>query len=1042
MKNPRPATKRTAIGHHKTRQPAPPPAGTFFPFESPALDGPEQKPNLRLLVAAACVAIGAASLLPRQARAADECGPPVAGAVTCTGDTYATGINYVDSTGLTLNLNNPAMTVTAPNGVVVPPSGDDAVSITGAAGNTGDLVINASNFTLVTSPSATENWGLVVRNSRDGDGIIRFGGGAITTRGTSVSATNPSGSGDQLVIMTGGQVTSTHPLLFSVAGLDAVAGGASGSATVVMSGGSVHVESNSTAAAVIRTTVGAGSTAASTVILSGGTVSGNATSGVSASHMGLGQATVTMTGGSVTLTSTRGNAAGLVASVANAASTATALVEMHGGTVEMSTTAAAGTSAGIRSQTTGTGQAVVKMSAGAVTASGGDSDGIRATSTGGTYAVEVSGGTVSGGGVNGATIHTAAAGGGTLAIGAGATINAGVSGVAIRDGDLNRDGVDEIGGNAVITTAGTVNGAIVLGGGTDSLTVTGGTINGSITGDGADALNFDLGTNSFTLGAAHALSGMDSVTMMSGTAQIDSTIAANTLNVRGGTLLLTNTATIAGATTVDGGTLAVNGTLNGAVNVLGTGRLRGTGSVGDTTNAAGGTIAPGNSIGTLLVAGNYVGSGGTLEIEGVFAGTGSPADRLVITGNASGTTTIRTIDTGGTGALTGFGNTDGISIVQVGGASTADAFALAGGYAAAGPYQYQLRMFDAASSAVGEADPLLGAVPFHDYRLQSVVDASGRPVAVPQIAGYQAMPTGAVRYGASLLESLHKRQGELRDVAASSGRNSEQRDPAFFARANGSRNDVAGHHASGYDQNIGYIQAGGHVLGREMEDGATLRIGGAFSHGQSKLEAAASSARVDLRGTTFALISTYQTAAGWYLDGVAQLTDFDASIQTRERGRVGSPDGLGLGLSVEGGYPIDIGAGLVIEPQAQLSYQKIKFDRFVDVDGIAVDLKGGESLRGRVGGRIKKAFNANTSRQWTLYAEGNLVHEFLKDSGVQTSGVTFASDSLGTSAQLGGGIQAQLGANTAVFASVSYSKGLSKSAADAWSGNVGVRVAF
>jgi outer membrane autotransporter protein len=384
------------------------------------------------------------------------------------------------------------------------------------------------------------------------------------------------------------------------------------------------------------------------------------------------------------------------------------------------------------------------------------------------------------------------------------------------------------------------------------------------------------------------------------------------------------------------------------VNVLG-GRLQGTGRVGNTTNAAGGTIAPGNSIGTLLVAGNYTGSGGTLEIEGVFAGTGSPADRLVITGNASGTTTVQAINTGGTGALTGTGNTDGISIVQVGGTSTATTFQLAGGYAAAGPYQYQLRMFGPASSAASQADPLLGAVPFYDYRLQSVVDASGRPVAVPQIAGYQAMPTGAVRYGASLLDSVHKRQGELRDVATTRSTNSEQRERAFFARVNGSNSDVSGDRASGYEQDITYLQAGGNVFGRDMEDGATLRIGGAISRGQSKLQASASSAKVDLKGTTVALTSTYQTPAGWYLDGVAQLTDYSATIQTTERGRVGAPDGLGLGLSLEGGYPMDLGGGLVFEPQAQLSYQKIKFDTFVDADRITVDLQDGESLLGRVG---------------------------------------------------------------------------------------------
>jgi hypothetical protein len=173
----------------------------------------------------------------------------------------------------------------------------------------------------------------------------------------------------------------------------------------------------------------------------------------------------------------------------------------------------------------------------------------------GTYAVDVSGGTVTGGSGVGAAIHTSGAGGGTVNIGAGAVINGGASGVALRDGDLDRVGGDEIGGNSVITTAGTLNGAIVLGDGTDTLTVTGGAINGNITGDGADALNLNLGAGSFTHGAAYAISGMNGIVMNSGTVRLDSTVAANTLNVKGGTLLLTNTATIAGATTVEGGIL-------------------------------------------------------------------------------------------------------------------------------------------------------------------------------------------------------------------------------------------------------------------------------------------------------------------------------------------------------------------------------------------------------------------------------------------------------------------------------------------------------
>lgn len=548
----------------------------------------------------------------------------------------------------------------------------------------------------------------------------------------------------------------------------------------------------------------------------------------------------------------------------------------------------------------------------------------------------------------------------------------------------------------------------------------------------------NLGANTLTLNPVNAANFFTFDNPISGTGG---------LTVMGAGRVNLNTVNIyTGATTVNSGTLSLGsaGSIasSSMVTVNSGGRLQGTGISGNTTNFAGGTIAPGNSIGTLLIAGNYIGNGGTLEIEGQFAGTGSPADRLLISGNASGNTLIKTINLGGAGAITGSGNTDGISIVQVAGTSAVNTFQLAGGYAAAGPYQYQLRAFDAASSAAGEVDPRLGAVPFYDYRLQSVVDASGKPVAVPQIAGYQALPTGAVRYGASLLDSVHKRLGELRQLAATRDENGGQQNDEFFMRAQGSSNDVSGHRASGYDQDIWYLQAGGNIFGKDLEDGAKLRIGGAVSFGESKLNADKTSAKVDLQGTTVALTSTYQAAAGWYLDGVAQLTKYSSEIKTDERGLTGFPQGLGYGLSLEGGYPFDLGGGFFIEPQMQLSYQEIKFGLFTDADQIAVDLKDGESLRGRFGGRIQQIFDKNTDRAWSPFVEANLSHEFLDDASINASGVEFLADSVGTSLQFGGGINAQVGANKVVFASLSYEKGLSSAAADAWGGNIGMRIDF
>src|SRR5262249_39800068 len=119
-----------------------------------------------------------------------------------------------------------------------------------------------------------------------------------------------------------------------------------------------------------------------------------------------------------------------------------------------------------------------------------------------------------------------------------------------------------------------------------------------------------------------------------------------------------------GTASIMAGTLSVNGRLGGNIDLI-SGRLQGTGVVGDTENFAGGTVAPGNSIGTLTIAGNYVGNGGTLEIEAEPGGDASAADRLVVTGDTSGSTNVRVINVGGTGAQT----VAGIKVVDVGGTS-------------------------------------------------------------------------------------------------------------------------------------------------------------------------------------------------------------------------------------------------------------------------------------------------------------------------------------------------------------------------------------
>ncbi|HVE51925.1 MAG TPA: autotransporter outer membrane beta-barrel domain-containing protein, partial [Ramlibacter sp.] len=238
-------------------------------------------------LSAIALAVAFLAAAPQPARAVNECGAEAAGAdtITCTGASYATGINYTNSNGLTLNLDNPAMVVQA--------NGTTAVGIVGAVGNNNDLVINAVNLTSITgtgSPSV-----LSVRNSGNGRSIIRIDGGAIGgPPAATVRAENTAGSGDVLITLNGGQINSTSNV-FSATGVHATSSGsATGSATVVMTGGSVTM-SSAVAFGLRASNSNTVSAAASTVLMSGGTVSSSGM-GLYANHFGLGEAAVMMTG--------------------------------------------------------------------------------------------------------------------------------------------------------------------------------------------------------------------------------------------------------------------------------------------------------------------------------------------------------------------------------------------------------------------------------------------------------------------------------------------------------------------------------------------------------------------------------------------------------------------------------------------------------------------------------------------------------------------------------------------------------------------------
>jgi fibronectin-binding autotransporter adhesin len=520
-----------------------------------------------------------------------------------------------------------------------------------------------------------------------------------------------------------------------------------------------------------------------------------------------------------------------------------------------------------------------------------------------------------------------------------------------------------------------------LGGANGMLTFDGGTLRTTASFDsgrplslvGSGTLLTDAGT---TLALTGAVSGSGDLTKSGpGTLQIES-----------------DSSGFVGTTSINAGTLAVHGSLCGDVNVFAGGTLQGTGTVCDTSNFDGGLVAPGNSIGTLTVAGNYTGTGGTLEIETVLGDDASPTDLLVITGDTAGTTNVQVINLGGAGAQTA----DGIKIIDVGGASNGS-FTLLGDFefqgqpaVAAGAYAYVLEQN-------GLSTPTDG-----DWYLRSSLanpanPAAPTPIFQPGVPLFESY--ASVLQKLNELDTLKQRVGNRRwhggPQTASEGSGVWGRIKATRAELQPARS------TSGTDIDVTTwkLQVGLDVA--LHEDRAGRLVGGIAAHyGSAPADVASlyGVGKIDGVGYGVSGTLTWYGSRGLYIDTQVQATRYDSDLKSATLGTtlVEGNDGYGYALSVEPGYRLALSQNWSVTPQAQLVYARVGFDDFADPFGARVSLKDGDSLTGRVGlsGDYETTWEdaAGQTSRLHAYAIASLYHDQLDGATVDVAGTQFESE--------------------------------------------------
>jgi len=625
--------------------------------------------------------------------------------------------------------------------------------------------------------------------------------------------------------------------------------------------------------------------------------------------------------------------------------------------------------------------------------------------------------------------------GGILQISSDGNLGAASGGLTFNGGTLEN--------TADITSARSVtmasNGTLL----TDSGTTL--TLNGAIAGAGALT---KAGAGTLILNAGNTYAG-------------GTTIGAGTLAVGDAAH---NVATIgAGQTTVAAGaTLGGYGSVLGSVNNNGTiaaanalaqfaPGAAGTLQIGGDLNNAGIinlAAASGQTGNVLNVAGNYTGTNGQVVLNTVLnqGGSATQSDRLVVGGNASGSTTLRLNRSGSGAATTG----DGIQLVQVNGTSAANSFHLAtpiqagayqyllyqGGAADAGGWYLRSDFEPAATAGTTAGTPAgVGTGTSTSGITSNAASRAAAQIAYrPAVAGYAVTPLLVTDYGFTMLGRLQERVGDLSSVEAANPSTSKN---GVWGRIGGQNLDADAGDRFSADERTFFAQFGKDWTLARGANGGSTHAGATLSFGSTSASFA-DSAR-GLTGQLSDATGTVETQAqsvggywtkylpdGTYFDGVGQLTHYQNQYGDVFGGS-GRQNGFGAGVSGEAGKPFSLGVGgIAIEPQAQLLYQYVHLNHFDD--GISeIGSNTTNALRGRLGFRLFRANLDNDAKNSTLtpYLTADVLHDFFSPGQTSVGGATLQNELGKTWYDVGVGVTGSFGKSSEVYANVTYAHSIS-----------------
>lgn len=309
-----------------------------------------------------------------------------------------------------------------------------------------------------------------------------------------------------------------------------------------------------------------------------------------------------------------------------------------------------------------------------------------------------------------------------------------------------------------------------------------------------------------------------------------------------------------------------------------------------------------------------------------------------------------------------------------------------------------------------------------------------------EVSLYAALPALAQLYGRLTIDTLHDRVGEEEQLRGRQGGDLSDRERlngawgrvvAYGGRRDGDDNGVYGEKGPRFDYTLYALQVGTDLYRSEDPDSGQRDHAGVYgAYGETKGKVRSwdgtYAGRDRLEAWSLGGYWTRFWKDGGYVDGVAQMTWFDAKAQsTRLPELKGSAKALAL--SIEAGKPLETKGDWIVEPQGQVVWQHFYGGSGRD-EGGPVRFAETDSLLGRVGVRLARTWERQTDqgeiRRTTGWGRLNLWHEFSDQPETvfetEKREVTFTADTGSTWLELNGGTTVQLSRRSVLYLNLSY----------------------